>query len=218
MAVVGGEPIEISITLENEALVRLAESSGRFEETVEHGWQVEGRAADHLEHVGGRGLLLQGFPQLVEQAGVLDGYDGLLRETADQLDLLVREGTSFLAIDANRADQLLVLEHRHYEQCPDAAKLDAGNRQRVAFAIGPVGRIIDHMQNVAALDHATDRVERSGTMRLAPQELGKSGWYVEARHDPGTAILEPEQGCEPRLAYVRRVAQDRLEHGLQLAG
>ena len=39
--------------------------------------QIEGRSADDLEHVGGGGLLLQRFAQLVEQAGVLDGDDGL---------------------------------------------------------------------------------------------------------------------------------------------
>ena len=32
---------------------------------VEHGFQVERRAADDLQHVGGRGLLLQGFAQIV---------------------------------------------------------------------------------------------------------------------------------------------------------
>ena len=44
---------------------------------LEHGLQLAGRLADDLEHVGGGGLLLQRFAQLVEQAGVLDGDDGL---------------------------------------------------------------------------------------------------------------------------------------------
>ena len=43
----------------------------------QHRLQIEGRAADDLEHVGGGGLLLQRFAQLVEQARVLDGDDGL---------------------------------------------------------------------------------------------------------------------------------------------
>jgi hypothetical protein len=30
--------------------------------------QIKSRPADNLEHIGGRGLLLQGFTQLVEQA------------------------------------------------------------------------------------------------------------------------------------------------------
>ena len=53
--------------------------------------QIEGRAADDLEHVGGGGLLLERFTQLVEQARVLDGDDGLSGEVLDQLDLLIGE-------------------------------------------------------------------------------------------------------------------------------
>jgi hypothetical protein len=34
--------------------------------------QIKSRAADDLEHFGGGGLLLQGFPQLTEQLRVLD--------------------------------------------------------------------------------------------------------------------------------------------------
>ena len=59
------------------ALVRVAQPRRRFDQRVEHRLQVESRAADDLEHVGGRGLLLQRLAQLVEQAGVLDGDDGL---------------------------------------------------------------------------------------------------------------------------------------------
>ena len=48
----------------------------------QHRLQIEGRAADDLEHVGGGGLLLQRFAQLVEQARVLDGDDGLTRRSS----------------------------------------------------------------------------------------------------------------------------------------
>ena len=73
--------------------------------------KIEGRAADDLEHVGGRGLLLQRFAQIVgalaqfvEQAGILDGDDGLGGEILHQLDLLVGERADLLAIDRNGAD------------------------------------------------------------------------------------------------------------------
>ena len=54
--------------------------AAELDQCIEHRLQVEGRAADDLEHVGGGGLLLQRFAQLVEQAGVLDGDDGLAGE------------------------------------------------------------------------------------------------------------------------------------------
>ncbi len=78
-----------------------------------------------LQDLRGRGLLLQrlgeivgALPQLVEQPGVLDGDDGLGGEVRDQLDLLVRERADLLAVDDDRADQLVLLEHRHSENCP----------------------------------------------------------------------------------------------------
>ena len=58
-------------------MIRLAEPRRRLDQRIEHGLQIEGRAADDLEHVGGGGLLLQRFAQLVEQPRVLDGDDGL---------------------------------------------------------------------------------------------------------------------------------------------
>ena len=55
-----------------------------LEHGVEHRLQLAGRAGDDLQHLAGRGLLLQRFgeivgalAQLVEQPRVLDGDDGL---------------------------------------------------------------------------------------------------------------------------------------------
>ena len=75
-----------------------AQPRRRFDQRIEHGLQIERRAADDLEHVGGGGLLLQRFAQLVgallhrvEQPHVLDGDHRLVGEGLDQRDLLVGE-------------------------------------------------------------------------------------------------------------------------------
>ena len=102
--------------------VGLAQARRRFDQRVEHRLQIEGRAADDLEHVGGGGLLLQRFAQLVEQARVLDGDDGLGGEVLDQLDLLVGERAHLLAIDGEDANQFVLLEHRHRDDRTCAAK------------------------------------------------------------------------------------------------
>jgi hypothetical protein len=60
--------------------IRFAKLRSGLDKCVEYRLQIEGRAADDLEHVGGGGLLLQRFAQLVEQARVLDGDDGLAGE------------------------------------------------------------------------------------------------------------------------------------------
>jgi Ni,Fe-hydrogenase III small subunit len=69
--------------------------------------KIEGRAADNFEHIGGRRLLLQRLFKLVEQPRVLDGNDSLSGEVLDQPDLLVGEGTDFLAGQEEGADQFV---------------------------------------------------------------------------------------------------------------
>jgi hypothetical protein len=78
----------IAILAGNADPVSVAEPSCGFNQRVEHRLQIECRAADYLEHVGGGGLLLQRFAQFVEQARVLDRDDSLGGEVLHQLDLL----------------------------------------------------------------------------------------------------------------------------------
>src|SRR6476619_7024718 len=94
-----------------------------MDQRIEHRLQIKSRAADDLEHVGGGGLLLQRFAQLVEQAGVLDGDDGLRGKIAEEFDLLVGERAHLLAIDSDDAQQLLLLEQRYDQQSPGAGRL-----------------------------------------------------------------------------------------------
>ena len=123
-AVGRGYRISVAEAPPDDRLIRLAEPDRQFGQGIEYRLQIEGRAADDLEHVGGGGLLLQQFAQLVEQAHVLDGDDRLAGEIGEQPDLPVREGTNFLAIDRDDPDQLFVLEHRHSDRGPHAAELD----------------------------------------------------------------------------------------------
>ena len=68
------------------------------EQRVEDRLQIERRAADDLEHIRGRGLLLQRFGQvararlhLVEQAHVLDRDHGLVGKGLQEVDLALGE-------------------------------------------------------------------------------------------------------------------------------
>ena len=65
---------------------------------LEHRLQLAGRTGDDLQHLGGRGLLLQRLREiararlhLVEQPHVLDRDHRLVGEGGDQLDLLIGE-------------------------------------------------------------------------------------------------------------------------------
>jgi hypothetical protein len=64
-------------------LLGFTQSGCRFYQRLEHGLEIERRAADDLQHVRGGGLLLQRFPQFGEQASVIDGDDGLVSEVLD---------------------------------------------------------------------------------------------------------------------------------------
>src|SRR5262245_63078070 len=72
------------------------------------------RAADHLEHVRGSGLLLQRLAQPIQQSGILNGDGSLTGKAGYQLDLLVTERPDLLAINGDRAKQILVLKYWHH--------------------------------------------------------------------------------------------------------
>jgi hypothetical protein len=90
--------------------IGLTQSCCRLQKGVEHCLQIEGGAADDLEHVGGSGLLLQRFRQIVgalmqflQQSDVLDGDDRLRREHLQQVLMLFRGGASLSPVSHNRA-------------------------------------------------------------------------------------------------------------------
>src|SRR5262249_11803073 len=125
--------------------------------------QIEGRAADNLEHVGGGGLLLQRFgkivgtlPQLIEQTGVLNCDDDLPREIAEKLDLLIGERRNLLTVDYDRSYQLVVFEHRHADNGASACKLNSADTKRAGFGIGFLHPDIGNVNHLPSAGDATD--------------------------------------------------------------
>src|SRR5262249_37913038 len=90
-AVTGGETITVAFATEDERVIRLAQACCRLDQGVEHGLQIECRAADDLEHVRSGGLLLQRLALLVEQARVLDPNPRLVGEGGYEFDLPTSE-------------------------------------------------------------------------------------------------------------------------------
>src|SRR5262245_12134675 len=117
----------------DDPLVGLAKADGRLDEGVQHRLQVKRRAADHLEHVGRGGLLLQRLAQFINETGILDRDDGLGGETGEQRDLLVSEGTNLLTKDADNSNELIVLEHRYRDCGSHATKLHCLDAYGMAF-------------------------------------------------------------------------------------
>ena len=184
--------------------VRLAQPRRRLDQRIEHRLQIEGRAADDLEHVGGGGLLLQRFAQLVEQAGVLDGDDGLGGEVRDQLDLLVGERPHLLAVDGDGADKFVLLEHRHGEWC-ERRRIDDGDEAGIAL---DVGRFRPHVGDVDrpawSRRRGRGRVPVSrGQTRFALPLLGKCRRNVVQRGGAERISLDAATDCR---TWPRRCA------------
>ncbi len=101
-----------------------AEPVRLLQDRVEHRRQIAGRSVDDLQHLGGRGLLLQRLPLLGHQPRILHRDHRLGGEVLQQRDLLVGERPNLLAIDRDAAEQRLVLAQRHGEQRASTTKID----------------------------------------------------------------------------------------------
>src|SRR5215472_10712512 len=168
-------------------------------ERVKHRLQIEGRAADDLEHVGSGGLLLQRLAQLVEQASVLDGDDGLGREILNQINLLVGERLSLLAIDIDSADQTVLLQHRHREDGAIAPELDAHDESRIALDVGLLRRNVRNVGRPLSGGDPAKTGTRAGTEDwMEPPMLGHSWRHVmlcrAAKAVPFIEVEHPELG------------------------
>jgi hypothetical protein len=100
------------LSQKNQAPLGLAQRGRGLDQCREHRVKIERRAADDLEHVGGRGLLLQRFTQvlrarlnLLEQPHILDGDHGLVGEGLEQLDVMVDERTGLNPRYTDQADR-----------------------------------------------------------------------------------------------------------------
>src|SRR5215470_2096774 len=206
--VAGGKPQQIAVGPHYGAHIRLAKPGRRLDQRVKYRLQVEGRAADHLENIGGRRLLLQGFAQLIEQARVLDGNNGLGGKILHQLDLLVSEWSHFPAIDAEDTDQLVLLEQRHAKESPRASVLGKRAVRVLRWQVqGPLG--------------GQDSVEGGGGrrryVRLPFVERDKLRRRVVQGDTAKSNAFAQNHGAETRLADARGILQHRVEHRPQLA-
>ena len=103
---IGGrrEVIEPTIEPQDERLVRASQPFRRFRYGVEHRRDLCRRLGNDTEHLARRRLVFEAFGQfllpgleVVEEAGVLDGDDGLVGEGFDEGDLAIGEAARLCA-------------------------------------------------------------------------------------------------------------------------
>ena len=95
------------------AAVRAAQAARLLQYRVEHRGEVAGRGIDHLQYLGGRGLLLQRLARLGQQPRVLHRDDRLRRKVLQQRDLLVGERPDLRAGRHDHPKQRIALAQWH---------------------------------------------------------------------------------------------------------
>ena len=105
-----GETVHVAVAAENLAVFRLAKARGRSDQGFEHGVEIESGSADRFQDVRRRRLLRERFLEvaglglnLVEQAHILDGDDGLIGEGLHKFDLSLRVFARLAAPDHQHA-------------------------------------------------------------------------------------------------------------------
>ena len=95
---------QLAVAERDQGLLRITKPGGGLDHRIEHGLQIEGRAADDLQHVAGRGLVFQRFLkvgraglQRAIRLGAGDRDHRLLGEGLQQFDLTVGEATLLAA-------------------------------------------------------------------------------------------------------------------------
>src|SRR5262245_31312081 len=200
----------------HRAELGFADAAGALQHRLEHRLQLAWRTTDHLENLGRRGLLLQGFAyiisaltQLVQQARVLDGDEDLLGKIAHKLDLLVGKWPCFPAADEDSADSGRVVEQWH----------DQGRSMTIAESHLFALRILVAVEEVWHMDRPRFEHRPAGhpvAVERLSMTKGKStewpgvrtGHYdiAVAKHDPGVQ----------RLAETGSTRDDRVEHCLDV--
>ena len=213
----------VAVAEEQVAELGLADSYRVCQYRLEHGHQVAGRAGDDLEHLGGRGLLLERLGQLagarlhlVEQPHVLDRDHRLVGEGGDQLDLLFGEWADAGSLQDDYADRRSFPQQRdaqHGAKTSDPLSCDES-----------VFRIRQHVGNVDSLaleqrpseDRSSPYARRphSGVLHVR----GELGREPPAR-DPRVALTGGTMDRRHlRLAQPRCRLDQGIEHGLQIEG
>src|SRR6516225_7731667 len=196
---------------------RLAKSSGRFDQRIEYGLQIEGRAADHLEHVSGGGLLFQRFAQflgarfyLIEQPHVLDRDRGLVGKGFDQLDLLVGKRLDLEAIDQDHSEEIIALEDRHTEECMGIVDVFC------AIGVFRVSLDVVNVDGPALQSSAGRSAVATGPDRVAVDECLHFIRDVVGRRHPQQLAIEAEDECPFGLAEPHRALAHGFEDWLQI--
>ena len=222
--VAGGKPQQIAVGPHNGAHIRLAKPGRRLDQRVKYRLQVEGRAADHLEHVGSGSLLLQRFAQivgapaqLIQQPRVLDGDDRLVGERRHQVDLFRGKWLRPVSPYKDHSDDLSLTQERDAQRSPITGNL---------LGITPrIFRVRQHIEDVnhsslqrGASGHAASIDRGSLELLIIPQARVDLGSKTEAGDPAENFTIAFEQPGLVGVAQPCHQFDQGIEHSLQIEG
>ena len=203
-----------SVTQEKQTVEPGAQLHGTPQNRLEDRLQVRRRATDYFQDFGSGGLLIKGFPGLIEEPHILNRDHGLVSEGLEQHDLLARERASLAAGGGDHSDGPSIADYRHDEersgtQLPCAFPLRLGQR----WLCLSVGDIENH---AVPCDLCRERtvVERNRICArelvtvLAPREMERREMQLMIQNKEGAAIERVGQSCGS--------LGDRVEHRLHV--
>ena len=162
----------------------------QLHERIEHSLQVEGRAADNFQHVGGGGLLLKRFAQiararlhLIEQAHVLDCDHRLVGESRNQLNLLFGKRSHRLASDDDHANRNTLSQQRNTKYGTKTAKLHVGQ------TVFRIGQDVGNMNDLASTAvRAGERSSIGGNWMFLKNSSNSRRVHYDWRQDEDIAV------------------------------
>ena len=204
----------------DEPGVRIAELGGLLGDFMQDVPQIEG-GADGAAHLAQRVDLFQRLLQfagpllnLLEEAHILDGDDGLVGKGLEELDLLVGEGLGFLATNHDRPE-------RDSLRARVARRASPGGRNRLAKAL-PSGnsassasarsRTWTACRSTTARPVTEPRFDRD-TLFVPDPEFLES---VPFPQPAGGLPIQTEENSIFCATQARGVLRDSVQHGLEV--
>ena len=186
-----------------------------FQYRVEDRREIAGRGIDDLQHLGGRGLLLQRLARLGQEPRILHRNDRLRGEILQQRDLLVGERPHLPARREMMTKQPAVLAQRHRQHGADTADLGYAPE---AWSVARWSTQASAMwTNAFAVNQRSrDRMvwpcERPGA---APRPIVRGSRGRDQRKQ--FAVVR-SQGAVVGIAERMRLIENRVEHRREVAG
>ena len=160
------------------------------------------------------GKVVGALAQFGEQPRILDGDDGLRGEIANDVDLLLIERQYFLAIDVDRADEFVLLEHRDGKHCAYAGKFHGRDHHRIARAVTGSGPYVLDLCSLFRSYHLAESGMRSRVDHSVQPGRGISRRRVVHRHGAKAVPFAKEQIAEFSTAKAYGLLQQRRKHRL----